>query len=88
MKKHTHLIYYLSILTLFVTGIALIVYLSPQRDLQMFVLMGMAILYALIGIAHHLIIHDLVFKIVIEYVLVAILGIAIVYFIFRGGIGI
>jgi hypothetical protein len=88
MKKYTHSIYYLSIFILFVTGISLIAYLSPERDMQMLVLMGMAILYAVIGIAHHLIVHDLVFKIVVEYVLVAVLGIAIVYFIFRGGIGI
>jgi phosphate/sulfate permease len=89
VRKHkNHIIYYFSVLALISGGLALIIYLSPQRDLQMLVLMGVSIIYAILGITHHLLNHDLVFKIVLEYVVVATLGVAIAYFIFRGGLGI
>ena len=86
--KHNHLIYYFSVLALLTSGLALIIYLSPRKDLQMITLIGVSVSYALVGITHHLINHDLVFKIVVEYVLVATLGAALAFFIFKGGIGI
>ncbi len=53
----------------------------------MIIVVGMSTAYLVFGIVHHLLNHDLVAKIVIEYVLIAMLGIAAALFIFRGGFG-
>ena len=82
-----HLFYYFSLIGVLVISLVLILLLSPNRDLQMIVLIGAGISYVLVGIAHHLVNHDLVGKIVVEYVLIAVLGIAAVLFIFKGGFG-
>jgi len=44
------------------------------------------IFYVVIGIIHHLLAHDISSKIVLEYVLMATLGISIVFFLLKGGI--
>ena len=88
MKKNNHIEYYIFLLTVLALGIIIIWLLGPSRDLQMIALAGLSIVYALIGIGHHLINHDLVGKIVIEYVLVALFGIAAAFFIFKGGFGV
>ena len=88
MKKNNHFGYYIFLLTVLILGLFIIWQLSPRRDLQMLCLVLLSIGYAIIGICHHLINHDLVGKIVIEYVLVALLGIAAAFFIFKGGFGI
>ena len=85
MKKH--LAYYISLLIFLVLGIVLMISVSPDRFMQMIILIALSVLYAVIGIIHHLINHDLVFKIMIEYVLIAMLGISIALFIFNGGFG-
>ncbi len=88
MKKDNHLAYYFFFSTIMILGLILVAYLGPNRNFQMAALVGLSIVYALIGILHHLINHDLVGKIVLEYVFVALLGIAASFFIFRGGFGI
>ncbi|MEK9176209.1 MAG: hypothetical protein AAB520_02075 [Patescibacteria group bacterium] len=85
MKKH--FLYYLLLGSVLTFGLVLILSASPDRGLQMLFLGFLSLIYAAIGIAHHLINHDLVFKIVVEYVLIACLGIAIAFFIFKGGFG-
>ena len=86
-KIKEHLFYYLSLVGLLIGGLILIILSSPNRDLQMIFLVGLSICYVLIGIIHHGLNHDLVGKIVVEYILVAALGIAAAFFIFRGGFG-
>ncbi len=82
-----HILYYISLLGIFGLGLFLFVYFSPQRDLQMIIFAGMSVVYVLTGIIHHIINHDLVLKIVIEYVLIAALGMTAAYFILKGGFG-
>lgn len=69
-------------------GLSLVLAASPDRQSQMMIVVGLGFLYVLVGVIHHLINHDLVAKIVIEYVLIASLGIAAAFFIFKGGFGI
>ncbi len=88
MHKNNHFAYYFFLITVLVIGLILIWILGPNRSNQMIAFAFLSILYAMIGIIHHLINHDLVGKIVIEYVLVALLGIAAGFFIFKGGFGI
>lgn len=88
MKKiKEHLFYYLSLLALLIGGLILIILSSPNRNLQMILLVGLSICYVLAGIIHHVLNHDLVGRIMVEYILVAGLGIAAAFFIFRGGFG-
>ena len=88
MKIHNHFGYYSFLITILALGLIFLLILNPNRNLQMLTVIGISVVYAAIGILHHLINHDLVGKIVIEYVLVATLGIATAFFIFRGGFGI
>lgn len=51
------------------------------------VLVGMlAFFYVVWGILHHLVHHSVTLRIVLEYVVVALLGVAVVFFILNGGI--
>lgn len=88
MTKNYHFEYYFFLLTVLVLGIFVVWRLGPDKNLQMLAFMILSILYAVIGIAHHLLNHDLVGKIMIEYILVASLGVAASFFIFKGGFGI
>ena len=82
-----HLTYYIFLASLLFSGLFLIISQNPDRELQMMVVVGLSFAYVLAGILHHLINHDLVAKIVIEYVLIASLGIASAFFVFKGGFG-
>lgn len=88
MKEKNHLAYYFLLSAVLIGGLILVFSASQDRAMQMLLVLGMAFSYVVIGVIHHLINHDLVAKIVIEYVLVASLGIAAAFFIFKGGFGI
>lgn len=87
MKKN-HIAYYFLLSAILLGGLSLVFAVSPDRQAQMMIVVGMGFSYVLVGVIHHLINHDLVAKIVIEYVLIAALGIAAAFFIFKGGFGI
>lgn len=87
MKKEDHILYYFSLIGVIIFGVILMFNFSPNRNLQMLTLIGLSIAYIVLGIIHHLINHDLVLKIVIEYILIASLGIAAAFFIYKGGFG-
>ncbi len=87
MRKN-HLAYYIFLISVLTAGFTLILSSYPDKVLQMAIVVGLSFVYVLVGIVHHLINHDLVAKIVIEYVLIAALGIAAAFFIFKGGFGI
>ncbi len=87
IKTNKHFGYYFYLITILVIGLLVTWRLSPNEQYQMISLVIISIIYAGSGIIHHLLNHDLVDKIVIEYVLVALLGIAAAFFIFRGGFG-
>lgn len=88
MKTKTHLAYYLSLIIILALGGISISFASPNRFLQLQLITLTAFFYFLWGILHHSVNHDLVFKTVIEYALIAILGIAISLFMLKGGLGI
>ena len=88
MKKDYHLGYYLFLITVLIIGLIVTWQLSSDKNLQMLSFITLSVVYAAVGIFHHLLNHDLVGKIVVEYILVALLGIAAAFFIFKGGFGI
>lgn len=86
MKK-VDLIYYLFLVIILAGGVAVIILLYPNKNLQFLAACALSLLYAIYGIIHHYVAHNLVGKIVVEYMLIAMLGVAISFFIFRGGFG-
>lgn len=90
MKKKEpikHIEYYLALATILGLGLFLVVIASPNKNLQMLIVFLTTLFYALFGIFHHMINHDLNGKIVLEYFIIAAFGIAAVFFLLRGGFG-
>ena len=83
-KKHMG--YYLSLITILVLGLVLVLLASPNIDLQVIITLLTVFFYILWGLFHHLTNHELTVKIVIEYVLVGVLGVSILFFLLMGGI--
>lgn len=83
-----HIEYYLSLIAILALGMFLVIIVSPNKNLQMFFVLLTTLLYVIFGIFHHLINHDLGSKIVVEYLLIGSLGIAVVFFILKGGFGV
>lgn len=79
------LFYYLSLFfILFLGGVS--IYLAfPNRNLQVLLLATTGFFYFLWGILHHYLNHDLIAKTVIEYALIALLGVVIATFALKGG---
>ena len=73
-----HFGYYISLIVILVFGFLLVLLASPNRKLEIAAAILTTLLYIFWGIVHHLINHDLHAKIVVEYVLVGILGLAMI----------
>ena len=74
-----HLPHYFVLFGLLFAGIAAFVMFSYDRIFQMIVSVAVALAYVAWGIVHHAIHRDLYFSVVIEYVVVAFLGLTIVF---------
>lgn len=87
-KKHMHhLGYYLSLLAILFLGFLLISITNPNRSLQIFIFIIITLFYIILGIVHHKANHDLTAKIVVEYILIGCFGISVMFFLFKGGLG-
>lgn len=86
-KLNGHIGYYLSLILLLIFGFLLIYLVSPNRQLQMLIFVITTLFYIILGIVHHKINHDLTIKIVVEYILIGCFGIAVIFFLFKGGFG-
>ncbi|MBI2032940.1 MAG: hypothetical protein HYT10_00505 [Candidatus Levybacteria bacterium] len=87
MKKHLvkrHISYHISLLFLFFAGFFLAVATGYDKKTQMTIISMIALLYVTLGIVHHHANHNLSSKIVVEYVLIASLGITVMLFLLRG----
>lgn len=84
IKKHTG--YYLSLLAILFSGLALVLLLSPNIRLQIMVVLLTIFFYIIWGIVHHLINHELTARIMIEYILIGLLGASIIFFMIMGGL--
>lgn len=84
MNKHSG--YYISLLAILFVGF-LIAYNSPNKQFQFMIVVITAFFYALWGVLHHAMNHELTPKIVVEYTLMAALGTGFVFFLLKGGFG-
>ncbi|EKD65036.1 MAG: hypothetical protein ACD_50C00208G0008 [uncultured bacterium] len=74
-----HIWYYTSLVGILSFGFLFVYLASPNRGLQMLLVISTTIVYISWGIIHHLLNHDLHAKIVVEYMLIGILGLAFVF---------
>lgn len=84
-KQHTE--YYLSLIVLLGLGTLLVFGAAPDKEFQTLIIVLTTVFYVGWGIVHHIINHDSTSKIVIEYVLIGSLGLTLVLFFLKGGIG-
>lgn len=82
-KKHFE--YYLPLVAILFLGFFLALATSYNRQFQTIIILSTVFCYAVWGILHHLLHHDLTLKIMIEYVLIGSLGLTIVLFLLNGG---
>lgn len=87
IKKNRHIEYYLSLSMILVSGLFLVIISAPNRNLQMLIVFLTTLFYAIFGIFHHIINHDLNGKIVLEYLIISGFGVAAVFFLLKGGLG-
>ena len=87
-KLFKHLSYYLTLITIFIVGFILSILSYPNLNLEILVIILTIITYVIWGVLHHHLDHQLSKKILIEYIMIGVLGISIVFFIFMGGVGI
>jgi intracellular septation protein A len=74
-----HTAYYVSLVAILSLSF-LLAHSSFSREFQIGVIVATTFFYVLWGIMHHLINHDLHTKIVVEYVLIGVFGLTIIFF--------
>ncbi|MBI4096411.1 MAG: hypothetical protein HY425_01710 [Candidatus Levybacteria bacterium] len=74
-----HVFYYTSLIIILSLSFVL-AYSSSDKTFQIGVVIVTTFFYVLWGILHHLINHDLHAKIVIEYILIGVFGLALIFF--------
>lgn len=87
-RYKNHFSYYFCMLAILITGAVLFAQNSPDRQMQVLIAFLTAFFFIGWGIMHHVIHHDITSKIVIEYILMGLLGISIILFFLKGGLGI
>lgn len=84
IKKSKHTGHYVSLLLILGLGFLGLKLSYPNRILEMQIIILTAVFYVIWGITHHHQNHSLNSKIVIEYILIAALGIAVLLFFITG----
>lgn len=85
-KLLTHAGYYFSLLAILVLGLLLTFLATPDFILQVVIILATIFLYVFWGMLHHLLNHELTPKIMVEYMLIGLLGISILFFAHMGGL--
>ena len=85
-KFKKHLGYYVSLVLILSLGLIAILLASPNIKMQAAIVFMTVFFYVLWGMVHHLINHELTPRIMIEYVLIGVLGMSILFFTLMGGL--
>lgn len=83
--NRNHTTHYLILFGIILLGFALLTFFSASKSMQLAACFFVAIVYLCYGLLHHWLEHDLTIKIVVEYVLVALL-VAALFVLIRGGL--
>ncbi|OGH37525.1 MAG: hypothetical protein A3B44_02945 [Candidatus Levybacteria bacterium RIFCSPLOWO2_01_FULL_38_21] len=79
--------YYISLIFILSLGLFFIILASPNKNLQLILVLLTTLFYIVFGLAHHLINHDLNIKVVVQYVIIGALGVTVIFFFLKGGLG-
>jgi hypothetical protein len=74
-----HLPHYFALIGIFAAGIIAFLVFSYDRLFQAAVAISIAVAYVVWGIVHHAMHKDLYFSVVIEYLVVALLGLVLIF---------
>jgi hypothetical protein len=77
IKQHIH--YYLSLIAIQVVGLALVLAVAPNHTLMIAIVVLITFFYTFTALLHHKLNHTLTSKIMLEYVLIAALGIRLMF---------
>lgn len=86
-NKNIDLEYYISLIFILFLGLLFIILAAPNKNLQLILVLLTTLFYILFGIVHHLINHDLSTRVVIQYIIIGALGITVIFFFLKGGLG-
>lgn len=86
-SRHTDLEYYISLIFILCLGLFFIILAAPNKNLQLILVLLTTLFYILFGMIHHLINHDLSIRIMIQYIIIGALGVTVVFFFLKGGLG-
>ena len=86
-SRNSDLEYYISLIFILSLGLFFIILAAPNKNLQLILVLLTTLFYILFGTVHHLINHDLNTKVVIQYVIIGALGVTVVFFFLKGGLG-
>lgn len=78
-----HFWYYMVSLIIFCTGLVLIMSVSYSHKLQSVFVIMVAVLYFVWSLLHHYVHHELHYRVVLEYALMASLGVVLSMFLFN-----
>ncbi len=78
---HKHIAYYIGLGMVLLLGLPLLALTGFNKAFQISVVILLALFYVLWGLLHHYMHHDLHTKIVLEYIVMAALGVSIVFFV-------
>jgi hypothetical protein len=87
-KLKKHFLYYLSLLLILIFGFSLSFLVYPDLALGFLIISITIVFYIVLGIIHHWANHELSAKIMIEYVLIGVLGLGIIFLVLKGALGI
>ncbi len=87
LRSNRHIEYYVSLFAILAFGLLFVIVASPNKELQMFIVLLTTFFYVIFGILHHFLHHNLNRKIVIEYVIIGGFGLSVVLFLLKGGLG-
>jgi hypothetical protein len=82
MRKHIG--YYLCQIGVITILLILISQMHENHFVQILLVISLGLFYAVWGILHHVIHHDLQLKIILEYSTIALLGISIIFLVMKG----
>ena len=86
-SKNGDLEYYVSLIFVLSLGLFFIILAAPNKNLQLILVLLTTLFHILFGIVHHLINHDLRIRVVVQYIVIGALGITVIFFFLKGGLG-
>ena len=86
-SRNIDLEYYISLIFILSLGLFSIILAAPNKNLQLILVLLTTLFYILFGMVHHLINHDLSIRVMVQYIIIGGLGVTVIFFFLKGGLG-